>query len=152
MEPLYIHPCSSSTLVRISLSWPLRAAALAEFGTASNAATPSIDVEGLYRDAEEALEALSVYLGGREWFEDDGDGDATGSGTPGLLDAGVFAYTQVILSLFAERSHGTGEKLGAGAERLAAAVQAHIGLLRHRQRILRQYFETAGHETLGDGL
>lgn len=67
-NPLYIRPASSSALVRYGLSQPLRAAALEEIFGASVSGPGKVDVERLFKEAEDAWEALSVYLGSMDWF------------------------------------------------------------------------------------
>jgi len=124
---------------------------------ASSAVVPTIDVERLIKDAEEAFSALSVFLGDREWFESvpselEGDrpaveaeshtenaeqyfstlvGDET---RPGMLDAVVFAYTHVMLTIFSRQEEGS------PAQRLVSALLDRQNLCRHRNVILKKYF------------
>jgi len=83
-----------------------------------------IDAETLYREAEEAFEALDTLLGNNEWF--------FGADGPGLFDAAVFAYTHLLLD----------EELGDGwrERRLCDAVRKSNGLVKHREQILERYF------------
>lgn len=183
-----------------------------------------MDVDRLFKDAEEAFAALGTFLGEYEWFanavgvgarsvagdevresgrgragtrahgtkngneedkdrarhaqdefaaqgghqrdssmglfeEHDDDLDATGqpalkSGTatsrmgtnptdgapqPGMLDAAVFSYTQVILALFSDVPLAT-EEAWSPARRLVQAVEGQRNLVEHRQRILRKFY------------
>ena len=136
--PLYVDPCSTSNLVRLSISWPLRAAALAEVTASLSGSTPRIDVEALYSDMEEAFGALNIFLGRRNWFDGHGDAESLRPDTPGELDALVFAYTHVILALLEERLPATG--LGPGARRLVDAVRSQAGVVQHRDRIMDRYY------------
>jgi metaxin len=78
----------------------------------------------LYRQAEEAFAALEMALGSDEWF--------FGARRPGLFDASVFAYTHLLLD----------EELGRGwvDTTMCDAVRARKNLVRHRERILAEYF------------
>ena len=68
LQTLYINPSTSHPLVRKFLEYQLQGAALRELLNAPEGVRV-VDVERLYKDAEKAWEALSVFLGGREWFE-----------------------------------------------------------------------------------
>lgn len=87
---------------------------------------------------EEAFEALNAFLGHRDWFDDGKDEGPTRPDMPGELDAVVFAYTQVILTLLEEQLSGIG--LDPGARRLLAAVRSQAGVVRHRDRIMDRYY------------
>ncbi|KAF2825821.1 hypothetical protein CC86DRAFT_382811 [Ophiobolus disseminans] len=119
-EPLYILPTSSNPFVRLTIAQELRAAAekeLAKFSTVINAET-------LYNQAEEAFTALETLLGKDDWF--------FGAARPGLFDASVFAYTQLLLD----------DGLGKGwlDTRLRDALMPRKRLTMHRNRILDAYF------------
>ncbi|KAJ9665703.1 hypothetical protein H2201_004187 [Coniosporium apollinis] len=118
--PLYINPTTSNPLVRHAQAHELHNAAAAEL--LKQAAV--IDAETLYREAEEAFEALDALLGDNEWFFD--------ADRPGLFDAAVFAYTHLLLD----------EELGEGwrERRLCDAVRQCSGLVKHQEQILEQYF------------
>lgn len=116
----------------------------------------TIDVERLFREAEEAVGALGVVLGGCEWFGDvlrssDTDADKGGQGGegkeeeydrtgPGMLDAAVFSYTHVILELFSEIAEGLEEEAWSPARRLVRAIEGERSLVRHRERVLEVYY------------
>lgn len=74
------------------------------------------------RDAANALSALSELLGEDQWF--------FGQKQPSMLDASVFAYTQLILD----------ESLQWGENELAKHTSQHQNLVNHRDRILNQFF------------
>lgn len=133
--PLYIDPNSSHILVRASLGPSLRAAALDQLlaSRPSFNATSSIDLEGLYKDAEDAFEALSDFLGEKEWYSQI-EHLTKEEQKPGILDASVFAYTHVVLTLFASLS------VGSPGERLRTAITRCSNLLDHHDRIARQYY------------
>lgn len=65
-----------------------------------------------------------MVLGSDDWF--------FGANKPGLFDASVFAYTQLLMD----------DKLGKGwvDTRLRDAVLSRKNLVRHRARILTTYF------------
>lgn len=74
------------------------------------------------REAASALLALSELLGQDQWF--------FGQKQPSMLDASIFAYTQLILD----------EDLTWGDNKLANQVSQHQNLVEHRDRILNQFF------------
>lgn len=74
------------------------------------------------REAANALLALSELLGQDQWF--------FGQGQPSMLDASIFAYTQLILD----------GSLQWGDNKLAEQVSQHQNLVGHRDRILNQFF------------
>lgn len=74
------------------------------------------------REAEEAFVALSQLLGEGEWFFQ--------QNRPGLFDAGIFAYTHLMLD----------EKLGLGENRFKAMLTRYGNLVAHRERIREVYF------------
>ena len=75
LQTLYINPSTRNPFVRTFLEYQLRGAAIKELLNAPEGARV-VDVERLHRDAERAWEALSVVLGGREWFEMGGEGSS----------------------------------------------------------------------------
>ena len=81
-------------------------------------------MDDLYSEADKAFEALSILLGEDLWF--------FGSGGPGLFDASVFAYTQLLLE----------DRLGLGwkEKKLGRALRRRDNLVRHRERILARYY------------
>ncbi|MCJ1224525.1 hypothetical protein MMC12_001170 [Toensbergia leucococca] len=115
---LYIAPATSNTLVRLSLSYSLRAAAEAEI--LKHAAI--IDAEALYTAANEAFAALSTLLGEEEWF--------FGAEGPGLFDASVFAYTHLLID----------EGVGWRDWRMRRDLMRHGNLVGHRERIVKEWF------------
>ena len=82
-----------------------------------------IDVDDLYSEAEKAIEALSILLGGDLWF--------FGGDKPTLFDASVFAYTHLILD----------EKMGWKEKKLVRALRKRENLADHRERLLVRYFD-----------
>lgn len=74
------------------------------------------------REAASALLALSELLGQNQWF--------FGQGQPSMLDASIFAYTQLILD----------QSLQWGDNKLAGYISQHQNLVAHRDRILSQFF------------
>ena len=82
-----------------------------------------IDVESLYRNAEQAWEALSELLGdSRFFFEEE---------TPGLFDASVFAYTHLLIS----------DSMQWRDARLTKGLVKHDNLVNHSKRISKRYFD-----------
>jgi metaxin len=116
--PLYISSNSSNPLVRASISHQLRAAAEAELLKHS----PIIDTDDLYSEADKAFEALSIVLGEDDWF--------FANDKPGLFDASVFAYTQLLLD----------DGMGWKEKKLCRALSSRGNLVQHRQRLLVRYF------------
>ncbi|KAI9826441.1 MAG: hypothetical protein M1826_006650 [Phylliscum demangeonii] len=149
LQQLYIHPCSSNPLVRATIGYQLRNAVLAELSFSSSSSSharralfTAADVDSLYAAADEAFDALSTLLGDGRWFFD-ADG-------PRVLDAAVFAYTCLVLG-----GDGEGHQQGVIAwpapdaidhrsdSRLGQMVRRHANLVRHRDRILREYYRSA---------
>lgn len=114
--------------------------------------------ERLLREADDAFEALEVLLGNEEFFGDvkepkrkndsggGGRGEPSGQDTEGrgvgnanILDAAVFAYTHVILSLF-DGPHMDLQAETTPARRLARSVRDREALVRHRELILTRYY------------
>jgi metaxin len=98
----------------------LQAAAASELAKSSYSST--ICAADIMREAANALAALSELLGEDQWF--------FGQKQPSMLDASVFAYTQLILD----------ESLQWGENELATYVTQHRNLVNHRDRILKQLF------------
>ncbi|TLS28643.1 hypothetical protein PpBr36_01887 [Pyricularia pennisetigena] len=124
LTSLYLSPASRSALAQRALHAQLRAAAHAELAASHNG-VDSPAAETLRADAARAFASLSAEL----LPEDDGGRDArpwfAGPAGPGLLDAAVFAYTHLLLSLpWGDRSL---------AEALVAEAPA---LVDHRDRML----------------
>jgi len=116
--PLYVASASSSYAVRLSLARQLQSAAREELLKTNTI----IDPEELCRHAVEAFQSLSTLLGEDKFF--------LGQTTPGLFDASVFAYTQIILDDGLQFSNPT----------LKLALQQHLNLVRHRDRLIRGFF------------
>jgi metaxin len=117
--PLYIDPSTSSSVARLSLSHSLRSAATAELLKFSRL----IDPQAIYSEASKAFEALSTLLGENEWFFNQ-EG-------PGLFDASVFAYTHLLLD----------NQIGWKNNELGEALSKRGNLVRHRERILRGWYQ-----------
>jgi len=118
-RPLYVDPSSSNPLVRLTLSYQLRSAAEAEL-LKQNAI---IDGDAIYRESDKALGALSDLLGEDEYF--------FGETKPGLFDASVFAYTNLLLD----------EGLSWEDSRMGDGLKGYQNLIAHRRQILKVYFE-----------
>ena len=118
IQPLYIESQTSSSIVRLALSQQLRDIARSELLKSS----PTIDVEAIYRESSSALEALSTLLGQDSYF--------FAVTKPGLFDAAVFAYSNLLLDdsiLWAE-------------DRMREDLKEWSNLVDHRERILHEYF------------
>lgn len=82
-----------------------------------------IKEENLYMEAEAAFSALSTLLGDdTNFFRRD---------RPSLFDASLFAYTHLLLD----------ETMGWQTTRLADSLKKFPTLVRHRHRILEEYFD-----------
>ncbi|CAG8003047.1 unnamed protein product [Penicillium salamii] len=112
---LYVDPATSNSLVRATLGHQLQQAARDELLKTSQ----YIDAADLEGDANGAFEALSTLLGEDEHF--------FGRPNPGLFDASVFAYTQLILD----------DTMGWKRNRLGQLLQEHPNLVQHRERLLK---------------
>jgi metaxin len=77
----------------------------------------------LYSEADKAFEALSILLNSSSWF--------FGNKGPGLFDASVFAYTQLLLD----------ESMGWEETRLGRALRRRKNLVEHRHRMLATYYD-----------
>lgn len=117
-KKLYIAPSSANPLVGSAIAYQLKKAAQDEL-LKLNA---YVSAEELLEEAKEAFAALETLLGGDEWF--------FGGVRPGLFDAGVFAYTYLLLD----------EGMGWMRGELGDVVRGHAALVRHRDRILQEYF------------
>ena len=125
-QRLYIAPCSSSPLVRATISRQLRSAAQTELVKSTSSTSSIIDVGELYREAQRAWDALETLLGERDtWF--------FGAEQPSLFDASVFAYSHLLL----------GGVLGWDDQRLVMTLRGKTNLERHHQRILDDFY--SGH-------
>lgn len=82
--------------------------------------TGGVDAEKIYLEAEQAFAALAALLGEAEWFL---DGD-----TPGLLDAELFAYSQLLV----------GGQLAWGDTELVKTLEKFENLVRHTQRLFQR--------------
>ncbi|KAL6251749.1 hypothetical protein RBB50_001959 [Rhinocladiella similis] len=116
--PMYVASASSSWAVQTELARQLRNAARDELLKTSNI----IDQQQLYNKADEAFQALSTLLGEQKFF--------FGQTTPGLFDASLFAYTQVILD----------DDLDWRTPVLKMALQKYENLVQHRARLVRGFF------------
>ena len=104
--------------MRLTLSRQLRAAAESELLKQSAA----IDVQSVYRESDKAFEALSELLGEDEYF--------FSTAEPGLFDASVFAYTNILLDEGPEWQD----------RRMREGLRKCQNLVAHRRRILKTYF------------
>jgi len=148
--PYYIHPNSSNPIVRAAMAPSLRGAALEQLLASQPLTTdmPVLDLERVYQDADDAFEALDTLLGAHKWFasiqdepqqeahQDDCSTSKDQQETPGMLDASVFAYTHVILTLFAFSSDAS------PAGRLRTSITGRSSLLDHHTRLARQYYHS----------
>ena len=116
--PLYVASASSSYAVRLCLGRQLRTAARDELLKTITI----IDPQELYRQAEQAFHSLSTLLGADKFF--------FGQTTPGLFDASLFAYTQIILD----------DSLNFSNPTLKKALQDQANLVQHRDRLIRGFF------------
>ncbi|KAI1615461.1 hypothetical protein EDD36DRAFT_189479 [Exophiala viscosa] len=118
--PMYVETASTSYAVRTSLAQQLRGAAREELLKTNTI----IDGQELYSKAEEAFKALSWLLGDDQFF--------FGQTTPGLFDASLFAYTQIILD----------DDLEWKTPTLKLALQRYDNLVQHRARLVRGFFSS----------
>ncbi|KAL2057285.1 hypothetical protein ABVK25_002338 [Lepraria finkii] len=116
--PLYIAPSTTNTLVRVILSHQLRAAAETELLKQS----ARIDVVAIHQESDKAFAALSELLGDDEYF--------FGEESPGLFDASVFAYTNLLLD----------EGLDWRDTRMADGLRDYRNLVAHQKRIRKTHF------------
>lgn len=120
LDALYITPHTTNPFVRLALTSHLRRAATTEICPSST--TARIDANDILRDALEAFSALSTLLGDDEWF--------FGRARPGEMDAGVFAYTHLLLD----------ETMLWGENALGQGLTGYRNLVRHRLKILRDFY------------
>lgn len=118
--PLYVKVASSNPLVQQTVAHQLRSAARDELLKTLDI----IDTGELYHSADDAFQALSTLLGRGQYFFD--------ANNPGLFDASLFAYTQLILD----------ESMGWETSTLADVLSKYSNLVEHRNRISQQYFDT----------
>ena len=116
--PLYIAPSTTNYLVRLSLAHQLRAAAEGELTKLS----ARIDAEAIYQGSDKAFGALSELLAGEDYY--------FGERKPGLFDASVFAYTNVILD----------DGLNWKDTRMVDGLRRYPNMVEHRERIFEAYF------------
>ncbi|KAJ5793769.1 hypothetical protein N7457_000368 [Penicillium paradoxum] len=114
-RPLYVNSTTSNSAVRAALGRQLQQAARDELLKTAR----YIDAADLEGDAAGAFEALSTLLGEDEHF--------FGRPNPGLFDASVFAYTQLILD----------DTMGWKRNRLGQLLKEHSNLVQHRDRLLK---------------
>ena len=120
-KPLYIEPTTSSSPVRTAQAHQLRNVARSELLKQGSA----IDVEAVYRECSSAFEALSTLLGESSYF--------FGKTRPGLLDAAVFGYTNLLLDT----------RLQWKETRMRESLEDHQNLVSHRERISRNFFSAS---------
>jgi len=123
--PMYVASASTSWPVQLSLAYQLRNAAREELLKTNTI----IDPQELYSQAEEAFRALSILLGENRFF--------FGQTTPGLFDASLFAYTQIILD----------DGIEWKTPSLKTALQRHENLVQHRARLARGFFSSRTRNT-----
>lgn len=122
LHTLYITRTTSNPFVQWTLAHQLRRAAETEL--LRSFSTPTIAERDILHQAGEAFAALSTLLCEDEWF--------FGHSQPGIFDAGVFGYTQLLLD--------AGLRWGAGGNALGEMVRGYGNLVRHREQIARLYF------------
>lgn len=120
MHRLYVAPCSSNFLVQYAITTQLRSAAETELVKSSG--TNVVSAKDLIQEAGDSFEALSTLLGEDQWF--------FGKQNPGLFDASVFAYTQLLLD----------DELGWAENQLGEVLRKCGNLVRHRERIVVMYY------------
>jgi len=136
-QTLYIQPATASPVVQASLRHTLTAAAREQVLLAASSPAATLDVDDVYARAAAAFEAFALVLapeaGGeaRPAAADDWLLGGDGWGGPTLLDAALFAYTHLLLD----------EAMGWRDRRLARCVARWEVLGRHRERVLRAYWE-----------
>ncbi|OAR00164.1 hypothetical protein LLEC1_01991 [Akanthomyces lecanii] len=127
LHALYVNPANDSLLTALylpssALLQPaqrhnLRAAATTEILNTTRHTIGGIDAEKIYHEAEEAFAALAALLSDAEWFL---EGE-----TPGVLDAELFAYAQMLV----------GGQLAWGDKELVKRLERFDNLVRHTQRL-----------------
>jgi metaxin len=116
LSKLYITPVSASVVVQKAIRYQLQRAAEAEI--LQSAGMGKVDPATLYRDAEQALDALATALGSNNWF--------FGNSGPGLFDAGMFAYSHLLLE----------DDIPWVDTHLSDSLRKSQALVSHRNRIL----------------
>lgn len=124
LSKLYVAPVSATGLVQITVRYQLQRAAEAEI--LQSVGTVKVDPAVLYRDAEQAFDALSAALGSGDWF--------FGNFGPGLFDAALFAFTHLLLD----------ESLPWADTRLGDSLRKFENLVGHRDRILAKCWPELG--------
>lgn len=123
--PMYVASSSSTVAVQFSLAHQLQSAAKEELLKTN----PIIDPAHLYQKANDAFRALSILLGNDKFF--------FGQTTPGLFDASLFAYTQIILD----------DDIAWPSTTLRVELQKHMNLVHHRDRLIRGFFRLSRDRT-----
>jgi len=127
--PMYVASASASYVVRRSLAHQLQNAAREELLKTNTI----IDGQELYAKAEGAFQSLSTLLSDHKFF--------FGQTTPGLFDASLFAYTQIILD----------DSLEWKTPVLKVMLQRHANLVQHRARLVHGFFSgQTGHVQSAD--
>lgn len=124
-RPMYVTSVSNALPVHWALAHQLQLAARDELLKFS----PVIDPQHLYRQASDAFRALSNLLGEHKFF--------FGQSTPGLFDASLFAYTQIILD----------DELEWVNLDLKTELQQYPNLVGHRDRLMRGFFRLSRDRT-----
>ncbi|KAK5116964.1 hypothetical protein LTR62_006685 [Meristemomyces frigidus] len=121
---LYIAPCSSNPFVQLTIAHQLRSSATTEIlkSNTTSAASNIVDEDEILGGAREAMEALAELLGDNPWF--------FGQEKPGIFDAGLFAYTELLLD----------DGLGWAENRLGVMLRQSGGLVRHSDKIREVHF------------
>jgi metaxin len=123
--PMYVASASSTATVQLSLAHQLQSAAREELLKTN----PIIDPCHLYNKAKDSFRALSILLGNDKFF--------FGQSTPGLFDASLFAYTQIILD----------DDLAWPSTTLKLELQEYSNLVQHRDRLIRGFFRLSRDRT-----
>lgn len=134
VERLYLKPTSSSWAVQKSIEHTLLTAVQEQLILATPRAR--IDVDDIYARARQSLESFALVLQDEE--KEVGEGNAwvlggDGKGGPTLIDAALFAYTHLLLD----------ESMGWKDKRLVISVHRWPVLVRHRDRILKEFYGEA---------
>jgi metaxin len=118
-SPLYVQTASSSWLVRTTIRRQLQSAAREELLKTNTV----IDAQEVYAQAANAFRSLSTLLDEDKFF--------FGQSTPGMFDASLFAYSQVILD----------ERLDFRNPVLRSSLRKYPNLVQHRDRLIRGFFK-----------
>ena len=118
--PMYVSSASNSYPIQTSLAYQLQNAARDELLKTNTV----VDAQELYAKADKAFQSLSTLLGDNKFF--------FAQSTPGLFDASLFAYTQIILD----------DQLDWKSTALKLVLQNHDNLVRHRARLIRGFFSS----------